>query len=114
MITFEDIVSSYKNKPTFKTINYLKSVILENKRDCTFEKVTLPFQAQLSIVNKIISIDLNKDKLNDLILLTNHESVEIHNGQIDGLNGLVLLNKGDMKFEALATSASGFSINESA
>lgn len=112
--SFESIVSSFGSMPVTLKIHTLKSVILENTGGCQFRKIGLPQVAQSSIVNKVLSADMNQDGLQDLILLTNDDTVELHNGKIDALQSYVLLNKGKMKFVPASVSETGFSIFEAA
>ena len=38
--------------------------------------------------------------------------MEVYNGSIDGSNGIILINQGEMKFEILQAKDSGFYANE--
>lgn len=107
---FSEILNSFKPDVQTYTVTSNISLILENRGACNFVLRKMPNEAQYSIINKTASIDLNNDGLLDLIALSNCLEVESHNGNIDGLNGLVMINKGDFIFEALNPSSSGLNI----
>jgi len=110
---FQQIIDSFKKNARTKSANYCESIVLENGGGCNFTIHELPEAAQFSIVNKFATKDVNNDGLLDIIALTNCEDVETHNGSINGLNGLLMLNEKDFKFEALSPSSSGLNITES-
>ncbi len=91
---FKEVLSSFKKEVKTLSANISASIVLENQGGCHFKIHYLPPTAQQSIINNFSTKDLNNDGLLDLIALTNNFGVETHNGCIDGLNALVLLNKG--------------------
>lgn len=111
--TFTNLLASFNKKAETKHINILESIILENKGQGKFEQVDLPQESQLSIINQFELLDYNHDELLDVIALTNNENVEIHNGNIDGLNCMILENRGGLKFSYVSNTKSGLSIPES-
>ncbi len=110
--SFDDLVSTFQSEANMVTINNLESVILENKGNCAFQMRKLPEECQYSVINAFEFYDFDGDGWKDLVALTNCQEVETHNGKVDGLNGLVLLNKGEFEFEALSPKASGINIGE--
>lgn len=112
--TYDDVISMFQNQAELLEINCLESIILENIGNCEFKKRKLPETVQHSIVNDIYVEDLGQDNLPDLLFLTNNEEVEIHNGNIDGLNSLWVTNNGHLEFKSLPSVASGLYIPEPA
>jgi len=97
-----------------KSVNELESVLLENIGDRKFEKRPLPNLVQHSIINKFELMHYDDDNLIDIVALSNNDTVETHNGDLDGLNCLVLRNEGKLQFSTLSSEASGLNISESA
>jgi hypothetical protein len=81
------------------TCNTLKSIILENVNGHRFIIHELPAEAQFSPVYGIAFEDFNNDDLKDIILVGNSYSEETITGYYDASYGLVLINKGNMKWE---------------
>lgn len=90
------------------TANFMKSVWIENLGNLQFKIHDLPVQAQFAPLYGMQSMDVNGDQLTDIILLGNDYGMETSQGRADALNGLVLLNRGDRKFETLGFEQSGF------
>lgn len=109
---YQSIIKSIADNPQFLKINFLKSIVLENKGNLKFVSVDLPYETQLSLANGFEVIDVNHDGLEDLFMFTNYEAVEVHNGSIDGLNGLLLKNNGNLAFESMSAADFGFDIRE--
>ena len=109
---FEEVLLSFKKDVGILSASISESVVLENLGNCQFKLHLLPKMVQQSIVNNFGSRDLNGDGLLDIIALTNNFDVETHNGCIDGLNALVVLNEGDFNFRALSIDESGLYVKE--
>lgn len=109
--SFSEIVRSFKLDVKTLSANYSESVLLENKGNADFKLHRLPPEVQYSIVNKFSATDVNRDGLIDIVAMTNCNSMETHNGCLDGLNGLVLINQGNLSFEALTSAESGLNIS---
>ncbi len=109
---FKDILSVFQKEVQTKTANRAESIVLENDGQNNFKIRALPNECQMSIVNSFVCLDANNDEFLDIIALTNHSTVETHNGNIDGLNGLLMLGKGNMVFESKYSSISGLNIPE--
>jgi len=112
--TFSELLTHYSTKVDTKKMDEMKSVLLENKGDLSFQKRKLPKEIQFSLVNQFHIQDLDKDGKDDILVLMNDESAEIHNGNLDGTNSLVLMNRGNLNYEVLSAQKSGFSVNEPA
>ena len=109
---FEEVLLSFKKDVNTLSATISESIILENQGNCNFKIHQLPQAAQQSIINNFSTKDLNGDGLLDIIALTNNLEVETHNGCIDGLNTLILLNEGHFNFQALSTAEAGLNIKE--
>ena len=88
----------------------MRSVYLENSGNSTFRIKPLPWQAQVAPVNDILSCDVNQDQLPDIVLVGNLVGNHFEYGDIDALEGLVLLSDGQGNFEAVSSSQSGFRV----
>jgi hypothetical protein len=94
-------------KSLHNTANYFSSVVLKNIGNGKFELTALPVPAQLSSVTSIITDDFNTDGKTDLFLLTNDYGMEVFNGRLDAMNGLVLVGDGKGNFNPLKIKESG-------
>ncbi|HEX6180439.1 MAG TPA: RNA-binding protein, partial [Chitinophagaceae bacterium] len=70
----------------------------------------LPLQAQFAPVYKIITLDINKDGFQDLILLGNNDYPRLKLGKIDACFGTLLLNDGKANFTYVPQANSGLRI----
>ena len=85
----------------------LKSGILRNDGAGRFEFVPFPDEAQISSINSFLTLDINGDGLEDIILAGNLYSSEIETPRADASYGLVLLNNGEGNFDAIDSDESG-------
>ncbi len=109
---YSDILKTLGNKATIEEVNTLASVVLQNNGNFNFEVVSLPDEVQYSNVNAFFTNDINMDGKEDLFVLQNCDNIEVHNGALDGSNGLIYLNQGNMQFEKLSAEKSGFHVYE--
>ena len=98
------------NQAVFNHINELRSAYLENTGDGSFRFHPLPWQAQVAPVNDILPFDVNQDGTLDIVLVGNLMGNHFEYGDIDALEGLVLLGDGKGNFKALSSSESGFRV----
>ncbi|NNF34915.1 MAG: VCBS repeat-containing protein [Saprospiraceae bacterium] len=91
-------------------VKEFSSLILYGNASGEFELSKLPKRCQLSPINDVVSTDLNSDGKIDLIVGGNMHQSEIETGQADAGTGVVLLNKGDRKWDALEVHESGLYI----
>jgi hypothetical protein len=70
----------------------------------------LPLQAQFSPVYAIETADVNQDGITDLLLAGNQSTTRISMGKMDANYGLLLLGKGNARFEAVPQHRSGLRI----
>jgi hypothetical protein len=75
--------------------NNFSSGYCRNDGDGKFTLVPLPFMAQLSALNGMITDDFDGDGNTDVVMSTNDYGSEVTTGRYDALNGLML--KGDGK-----------------
>ena len=67
----------------------------------------MPPMAQISPINDIQIIDINKDGMDDIMIVGNDYNTEYETPRLDAGNGLVLLNKGSKKLDPLSINKSG-------
>ncbi len=108
----KEILQGLKKEVNFKSAYTLETIILEQKDNFQFEIVKLPIESQYSIINGAKFMDIDDDQDLDIVLLTNNEDIETHNGKLDALNTLVLLNNDSLNFEPVPFNTSGIQINE--
>jgi len=109
--TFQELFSAEAvKKAIMKTYNYTSSVIAWGKGNGEFEIQRLPNDVQYSSLNAILPIDVNGDQKVDLVLGGNQFGFIPQCGRLDANYGLVLVNKGNRKFEVLDDKVSGLSI----
>ena len=90
------------------TANWMKSSLLENMGNGKFQVHPLPIQAQIAPIFGSTTMDLNQDGMSDILLTGNDYGMEVQQGRADALNGLVLLNQGEMRFSSCSFEKSGF------
>ena len=90
-----------------KAVN-MASTIFVNQGDGTFTARNMPIEAQFSRVNDIMFIDLDEDGRDDMLLGGNSNAPDVFTGNSDAQTALVLLNKGDARFQPLSIRGKGF------
>ena len=98
------------NKAVKKEINYVSTVVAINKGNGQYELKPMLPMVQFSSVHAIISVDLNKDGNQDLILGGNDFYFQPQLGRLDANQGLVLLGDGKGNFTPLTSKATGFDL----
>ena len=107
--TVQDVFTPEEMKGvTVLKANYMKSVWIENLGAGKFSMHTLPNEAQLAPLYGIQCKDVNGDNLIDVLLTGNDYGMEISQGRADALNGLILINDGNKKFNPMSFEKSGF------
>jgi hypothetical protein len=102
------------SKEELEEAGYFKATLLEtslfinNKEG--LRKTALPWQAQMSPIFSIKSVDVNKDGHQDLILAGNISKARLRFGKDDSNHGVVLLGDGQGEFQYLPQSQSGLDI----
>jgi hypothetical protein len=82
--------------------------VFEQTEDGTFERHDLPTEAQFSPTHGIVLHDVNDDDRPDVLLAGNDFTVRHPWGPSDAGKGLLLVNRGNLSFEAQRPYESGF------
>jgi len=90
-------------------INYLKTTLFLNNGS-GFELVDLPYQVQFSPNFDICVGDVNADGNEDIFLSQNYFSVYNNNSRNDSGLGLLLLGRGNGKFDYVSSNLSGLKL----
>lgn len=90
--------------------NYLSHAFIRNNGNGKFSITPLPYMAQLSVLNGMVSDDFDDDGFLDICINTNDYSTESGNGRYDALNGLVLKGDGKGNFNSMSMIQSGIFI----
>jgi hypothetical protein len=98
------------NKAVVKQFNYSSSCIAINKSAGQFEVKKLPPFLQLSCINAIKCMDINKDGFTDLIIGGNNFGFPPMMGRLDASFGNVLLNNGKADFAMQDANVSGIEL----
>ena len=92
-------------------VNMLQSVYIQNNGDNTFSLIPLPDYAQLSVLNGMVSMDINADGKKDIIMGGNFYPFRVQTGPLDASIGLVLKGDGHGQFSPLPYSQTGLFID---
>ncbi len=87
-------------------VNTTSSYIVWNDKG-KFEWERLPSATQVAPIKKMIVKDFNGDSILDLLVAGNDNSFDVSTGYYDANKGIVLLGKGNRKFEISSSSKSG-------
>lgn len=109
---YSEVIAHLEKKSQPWTATTATSMVLENLGSCSFKIHNLPEEMQQSIINNIKTLDVNSDGLPDIIATTNVNAVETHNGAIDALNGITLVNEGNFTFKSISGDRSGYYVEE--
>jgi len=93
-----------------KQFNTAASIVAINGGNGKFSIRKLPVGVQLSSVNAIHGLDLNRDGFIDLVLGGNEFGLLPQFGRLDGSSGHVLLNDGKGKFTELGKDRTGLEL----
>jgi hypothetical protein len=98
------------NKSVVKQFNYCKSIIAINDGKGRFSIQPLPVMTQLSSINAIDVIDLNRDNRPDLVMGGNLFGFPPQFGRLDASYGHILMNNGQGQFTWIEPKQSGLSL----
>lgn len=111
--TIEQVLSAemMAQAQTFKAHTFSTSLFI-NAGKGRFEKVALPFEAQVAPAHAILVEDINQDGNLDLIIAGNHNSSEHTYGAQNAFLGTCLLGTGRNTFDVLSAAESGLYLNK--
>ncbi|MCK4750322.1 MAG: hypothetical protein KAT15_24870, partial [Bacteroidales bacterium] len=110
-VTLEKLLSEDQLKNALiKEAIELQSFYIENLGNSEFITHPLPIEANFSPIMSIVSRDIDKDGLKDIIVAGNFYGFTPGMGRQDASIGLLLINKGENDFESIDPSRSGIVI----
>lgn len=89
----------------------LETVYLDNDGKGNFSIRKLPVEAQFSPIHAILSVDMNNDGIQDLLMGGNANVSRVSSGPSDANYGMVFIGDGKGNFSTLDPSSSGLKIN---
>jgi len=92
--TIEDIYGKKLKEAYSGEVNDFNSILLLNKGNNDFEKITLPNESQLFPILAISVFDLNHDGFEDFVISGNIYETEVETPRLDAISGLVLISNG--------------------
>ena len=92
--TMEDIYGDKLKESYSNEVTEFNSILLLNKGNNKFEKITLPNEAQLFPTLAISVFDLNKDGFEDCVISGNIYETEVETPRLDAISGLALISNG--------------------
>ncbi|MEJ7766249.1 MAG: VCBS repeat-containing protein [Chitinophagaceae bacterium] len=99
------------SKAVVKEFNYSSSCVAINNGKGNFSVQKLPYRAQLSSMNAILSLDLNEDGFVDLVTGGNRSGFPPQLQKLDASYGDVFINNGKGEFSWVGSSESGLKVN---
>jgi hypothetical protein len=96
------------SKAIVKQFNYAASIVAINNGNGNFEVQKLPELSQLSSINAIQIMDVNKDGLLDIITAGNQFGFLPQYERLDASFGDILINNGKHQFMPITASKTGF------
>jgi enediyne biosynthesis protein E4 len=93
-----------------KTFNYSSSIIAWNEGNGKFTIQELPLEAQLSSVNAILCMDINKNGKPEIVLGGNITECLPQFGRLDANYGVVLESTGNRQFKIMSPWTTGISL----
>lgn len=98
-------------KSLVQQFNYTKSIVAINDGKGNFNIQELPAHAQLSVINALYCIDINKDGFTDIISGGNNSGYPPQFGRLDASYGDVFLNNGKGRFTWLPSLKTGLLVH---
>jgi hypothetical protein len=111
MATIDKLFSPEQMKKALirKAVNF-KSSLCRNDGNGHFTLIPLPMQAQISVLNGMVTDDFDGDGNLDVLINGNDWGTEVSVGRYDALNGLLLKGNGKGKFTPETITESGIYI----
>ena len=108
MLTFDQVYGKYDLSDALQiNATYFESAIFLNKGD-VFETKALPTKTQYAPVNGIISLDINKDGVEEILTVGNFYPVEVETGRYDAHIGSITSINTDGALKDLPSLETGF------
>lgn len=105
----DDVLSpELQEKAIHKKVVELANCIFWGTKSGKYEKYQLQDEAQISIMQDLISLDVNKDGIDDLVAVGNDYGLEIESGRLDAGDGWVLLGQKNKTLSWLPNRETGF------
>lgn len=101
----EKLEIAYKNEVT-----EFQSILLLNMGDGVYEKQILSKEAQMFPILDCVSIDINKDGYEDVIVAGNIYETEVETPRLDAISGLVLISNGKNGYSCMNYNKAGLYI----
>jgi len=109
--TMQDILTPEQSKGALRLkANMLQSCYLRNDGNGKFTLISLPVEAQVSVLNGMVADDFDSDGNLDLVLNGNDFGTDVSIGRYDALNGLLLKGDGKGGFKPQSILRSGIYI----
>jgi hypothetical protein len=109
--TMDEILPAEKRKDAIRLkANILESCYLRNDGRGKFTMIPLPAQAQVSVLNAMVTDDFDGDGNLDVLISGNDYGTDISIGRYDALNGLLLKGDGLGGFTPITIQQSGIYI----
>ena len=105
--SLEEVYGSSLKESYERQIDSFTSFLLLNTGEGGFRPLPLPVAAQMIPLFDLISMDIDGDQLEDLILAGNIYETEVETPRLDAISGTVLLSQGDGTYTPLPHSRSG-------
>ena len=106
--TMDKVLTAEQRKSALRVeANYFSSVYLRNDGNGKFTVSPLPPEAQVSVLNGMVTDDFDNDGNLDVIINGNDYGTEVSVGRYDALNGLYLKGDGKGNFTPLSILQSG-------
>ncbi len=99
------------NNSVKKQVNYVSTIIAINKGNGQYDIQPMTPLVQFSSIHSILSLDINKDGHQDLVMGGNDFYFQPQLGRLDANQGLVLLGDGKGNFMPLSNKATGLNLN---
>jgi enediyne biosynthesis protein E4 len=107
----DEILGDALNSALHYEAKQFKSILIENLGDGEFQERPLPIQNQISAINGIVWVDINKDRIPDIITAGNMYGSEIETPRNDAGIGTVLISGSSWDYEVQEYTKSGFLAN---
>jgi hypothetical protein len=105
------LCSDSHGNPFYLHIRVAQSCWIENAGNGKFIKHVLPKEAQFAPVNTIVCIDMNGDRIKDILLAGNEYQTEVMTGRYDASYGCFLKGLDNKEFKVISNLRSGFKVD---